>query len=76
MGTFSAELPSIYAPLFILKKSFNFKKPKANYVPSKSNVHNTTKPVIFRAPDYWFRKNRNLSVMNFRLEDMMSGGDT
>lgn len=23
----------------------------------------------FKAPDYWFRKNRNLSIMNFRLQD-------
>ena len=24
---------------------------------------------IFKAPEYWFRKNKNLEVMNFRLED-------
>ena len=24
---------------------------------------------IFKAPEYWFKKNMNLSVMNFRLED-------
>jgi hypothetical protein len=27
------------------------------------------KPKFFTAPDYWFKKNKNLSVMNFKLED-------
>ena len=72
LGAFTSELPSIYAPLFILKKSFNFKNPKAKHVPSRQANHKLTKPVVFRAPEYWFRKNRNLSVMNFRLSDVIS----
>ncbi len=27
------------------------------------------KPKFFSAPEYWFKKNKNLSVMNFKLED-------
>ena len=29
------------------------------------------KPKFFTAPEYWFKKNKNLSVMNFKLEDQM-----
>lgn len=29
------------------------------------------KPKFFSAPEYWFKKNKNLSVMNFKLEDQM-----
>jgi hypothetical protein len=72
MGTFSSENPSIYAPLFILKKSFSLKSPVTRNIHPNSTVYKTTKPVLFRAPEYWFRKNRNLSVMNFKLEDMVS----
>lgn len=73
MGTFSYDLPSIYAPLFIMKKSFNFKNPKAKNIHPNFKTYKATKPVVFKAPDYWFRKNRNLSVMNFKLEDMIEG---
>lgn len=71
LGLLAQDLPSIYAPLFILKKSFNFKNPKVKNVHPNFNAYNATKPVVFRAPDYWFRKNRNLSVMNFKIEDMI-----
>jgi hypothetical protein len=67
MGRLTDDLPSIYAPLFILKKSFNFKNPKAKNVHPNFNAYTAAKPVVFRAPDYFFRKNRNLSVMNFKI---------
>lgn len=67
LGIFAQDLPSIYAPLFVLKKSFNFKTAKTKNVHPNFSAYTTTKPVVFRAPDYWFRKNRNLSVMNFRI---------
>lgn len=50
LGTFTRDLPSIYAPLFILKKSFNFKNSKAKNVHPNIASYNTTKPVVFRAP--------------------------
>lgn len=71
MGMLTDDLPSIYAPLFILKKSFNFKNPNVKNVHPNFNAYNSAKPVVFRAPDYFFRKNRNLSVMNFKIEDMI-----
>ena len=71
IGMLTYDLPSIYAPLFILKKSFNFKNPKAKNVHPNFNAYTSNKPVVFRAPEYWFRKNRNLSVMNFKLEDIV-----
>jgi hypothetical protein len=27
--------------------------------------------VLFRAPEYWFRKNKNLSVMNFKEDEIV-----
>jgi hypothetical protein len=30
-----------------------------------------SKPKFFSAPEYWFKKNKNLSVMNFKLEDQL-----
>ena len=74
MGFFSTDNPSIYAPLFILKKSFNVKKGKKNRQKQKDSEYKAFKPTLFRAPDYFFRKNRNLSIMNFRLEDMLEKG--
>jgi hypothetical protein len=73
MGTLTSEIPSIYAPIFVLKKSFNFKKPNSSKVHPNFRSYTTSKPVIFRAPEYWFRKNKNLSVMNFKLEDLIEG---
>ena len=73
LGTFSSDLPSIYAPLFILKKSFNIKNPKVKNIHPNFKSYKSTKPVVFRAPDYWFKKNKNLSVMNFKIEDVVEG---
>jgi len=73
MGLLTSDTPSIYAPLFIIKKSFNFKSPKSKKVHPNYKSYKGNKPVIFRAPDYWFRKNKNLSVMNFKLDDMIEG---
>lgn len=41
-------------------------------VKNKINLEEYTmgaKKQIFKAPEYWFRKNKNLEVMNFRLDD-------
>lgn len=65
-------MPSIYAPLFILKKSFVLKNSVTKQIQNDPKIYKTTKPVVFRAPDYFFRRNKNLTVMNFRVEDMIS----
>jgi hypothetical protein len=72
LGRFSKSNPSIYAPIFILKKSFVLKSPVVNNIKFDPKVYRTTKPVVFRAPDYFFKRNRNLSVMNFRVEDIVN----
>lgn len=73
VGMFSSDNPSIYSPLFIMKKSFNLKnsKSKINFGRDSSKVKEQTL-AIFRAPEYWFKKNQKLSVMNFKAEDMIS----
>ena len=71
MGYLTTDTPSIYAPLFVIKKSFNFKKSKAKDIHPNIKSYKSNRPVIFRAQDYWFRKNRNLSVMNFKLDDLV-----
>jgi len=32
-----------------------------------ASKYHQKKPKFFTAPDYWFKKNKNLSVMNFKL---------
>ena len=69
-GLISSDNPCIYCPLFVLKeKDFDLKgvnKPGNISQNAKDYVFARTK--LFRAPEYWFKKNMNLSVMNFRLE--------
>ena len=73
MGMLSSNNPSIYSPIFILKKSFNLKSSKTKPTFSRDIAHAKQKPsVIFRAPEYWFKKNRKLSVMNFKPDDMLT----
>lgn len=73
MGLFATENPSIYAPLFVLKKSFNLKNSSKRNAKNKykDSDYQAERPTLFRAPDYWFKKNRNLSVMNFRFDDII-----
>ena len=43
------------------------KKQKSKKIKSSLEKYgNIEKLQHFRAPDYWFRKNKNLSVFNFR----------
>ncbi len=71
LGAFSSNNPSIYSPLFIMKKFFAIQSPKDKFQPNLKN-YTVHKPVVFRAPEHFFKKNRNLSVMNFRTEDIMT----
>jgi hypothetical protein len=73
MGTFTNDPPSIYAPLFVLKKSFTQKNPNAKKVHPNFRTYTSNRPVVFRAPEYWYRKNKNLSVMNFKVDDLVEG---
>ena len=71
MGMISSDNPCIYSPLFVLKeKDFDLKgvSRPASLSQNISDYH-FKKMQIFKAPEYWFKKNMNLSVMNFRLED-------
>ena len=70
---FSSDNPSIYSPLFIMKKSFNLKNSKGKMLFRNDSAHLKEKGVvIFRAPEYWFKKNQKLSVMNFKPEDILT----
>ena len=69
----ASDVPSIYAPLFVLKKSFTQKNPNVKKVHPNFRSYTSNKPVVFRAPDYWYRKNKNLSVMNFKVDDLVEG---
>lgn len=54
----------------MLKKEFNLKSvaPPRDLKEDLRN-YKAKRMQIFKAPEYWFKKNMNLSVMNFRLED-------
>lgn len=54
----------------MLKKEFNLKSVGKPRELSEDLKHYKAKRLqVFKAPEYWFKKNMNLSVMNFRLED-------
>lgn len=67
----SSDNPCVYAPLFILKRDLSV---EANNRPAGLSEelcdYKRKRLQVFKAPEYWFKKNMNLSVMNFRLEDM------
>ena len=70
LGHISSENPCIYSPLFVLKKEFSLKGVARPRNLSEDLKHYRAKRLqVFKAPEYWFKKNMNLSVMNFRLED-------
>jgi len=71
VGIISADNPCIYCPLFVLKeKDFDIKGVnKPGNISQNPSDYSFAKMKIFRAPEYWFKKNMNLSVMNFRLEE-------
>lgn len=53
-----------------MKKAYKYdKNPKWTRNINENDYQNKQKVQIFHAPEYWFRKNRNLDLMNFRLED-------
>jgi hypothetical protein len=63
VGMFSSDNPSIYSPLFIMKKSFNLKNSKGKMLFRNDSAHLKEKGVvIFRAPEYWFKKNINFLI--------------
>lgn len=77
LASISKDEPCIYAPLFIMKNDYKYKgqttKPKNL---NEADYKNRAKHQHFAAPEYWFRKNKNLSVMNFRLEDNIPQNET
>lgn len=72
LGQIAANCPCVYSPLFILKeKDFDLKSVERPTRLSQNMCdYHMKRMQIFRAPEYWFKKNINLSVMNFRLEDL------
>jgi hypothetical protein len=68
-GMISSDNPCIYSPLFLLKeKDFGLERvTKPTNISQNASDYQMSKMKIFRAPEYWFKKNMNLSVMNFRL---------
>ena len=76
VGTISKEEPSIFSPIFIMKTAYTDPMKEKN-LEDKINADEYkygAKKQIFKAPEYWFRKNKNLAVMNFRLEDELGPG--
>lgn len=68
LGHISTENPCIYSPLFVLKKDFNLKSvARPRNLSDDLKNYKSKRLQIFKAPEYWFKKNLNLSVMNFRL---------
>jgi hypothetical protein len=70
-GHISSDNPCVYSPLFVLKeKDFDIKSvSRPNRLSQNMCDYQMKRMQIFRAPEHWFKKNINLSVMNFRLED-------
>ena len=67
----SVDNPCVYAPVFILKEKLT--APSNNKPGSLEEdlfKYKKKRGQVFKAPEYWFKKNMNLSVMNFRLDDM------
>lgn len=73
LGQISSDNPCVYSPLFVLKeKDFDLKSvARPTRLSQNLSDYQMKRIQIFRAPEYWFKKNLNLSVMNFRLEDGM-----
>jgi hypothetical protein len=70
IGSIARNDPCIYSPLFIMKKILKGgKKPRWMENINESEFENREKVQIFHPPEYWFKKNRNLDLLNFRLED-------
>jgi hypothetical protein len=70
---FSSENPSIYSPIFIMKKSFNLPNSKVKALFKHDPAQTKEKNIaVFRAPEYWFKKNQKLSEMNFKAEDIVA----
>ena len=69
IAAISQDEPSVYSPLFVMKS--DYPEIKEENLAGKIDMGDYTlnKKHIFKAPEYWFRKNKNLEVMNFRLED-------
>lgn len=67
----SVDNPCVYAPLFVLKRELDApSNDRPGGLSEEWKDYRRKRPQVFKAPEYWFKKNQNLSVMNFRLEDM------
>lgn len=70
IGSVTSHQPCIFCPLFVMKKVYQHaKNPKWARGINEKDYKSQKIIQFFHAPDYWFRKNRNLDVVNFRLED-------
>lgn len=58
-----------------MKKAYKFSNKKKPAI-TENQYTNKAKHQSFAAPEYWFRKNKNLNVMNFRMEDNIPQNDT
>lgn len=68
LASISKDEPCIYSPLFIMKKEYRYKgEVRKPLNINEADYTNRAKHQHFPAPEYWFRKNKNLNVMNFRL---------
>ncbi len=60
-----------------MKKTYKYEKnPAWSKKINEADFKNKQKTQIFHAPEYWFRKNRNLDLMNFRVEDNVNAHET
>jgi len=60
-----------------MKKTYKYEKnPAWSKKINEADFKNKQKTQIFHAPEYWFRKNRNLDLMNFRIEDNVNAHET
>lgn len=62
--------PIIYAPLFLMKKSLESKIKNTKTLKKNFEDYKKAQPQFFKAPDFWFKMNKDLQVINFRLEDV------
>jgi hypothetical protein len=61
---------SIYAPIFILKLNFDVKGEKVQNHSSEGYVQH--KAICIRSGEHYFKKNRNLEILNFKNEDFVN----
>lgn len=67
-----SNVPIIYSPLFIMKNKFTDKKSK-NLKNHNLNIekYHKAEAQFFKSPEFWFKMNKDLQIVNFRTEDVM-----